>query len=395
MSTAKEAEGAPGLKWRTRSDGSRAPIWRARADLVKRGFLPKTVPLHYAPDDPALAKRCRALQAQMLSWAADPADAAKKRNEYDGTFASLVRLYETHADSPYRELGQSTQRTYAKTMELLVRNKGERRIDAVIGNDVRRWYKELVAASSMGWAYYTVNVLKAVLSFGSSLRIAECSLLRQELRAVRFSAGARRTEYLTADLVDAFCDKARELGFDWAGRMLRLQFDFAMRRRDVIGEYVREDDGMRWRDGLTWADVGKDGLVKRTVSKTRSKTGAVAVHSIHDYAAVAADLARTPPEQRIGPLVICHITGLPPTEEQARRFFRMVASKAGIPDTVWNMDARAGANTEAAAAGSTIEERMAMSTHSTLENSERYRRSNEEASRRAAAKRMAYRHGEP
>ena len=55
------------------------------------------------------------------------------------------------------------------------------------------------------------------------------------------------------------------------------------------------------------------------------------------------------------------------------------------------MDARVGANTEADQAGATIEERMAMSTHTTMKNSERYRRALEAASRRAAAKRTAYR----
>jgi hypothetical protein len=149
-----------------------------------------------------------------------------------------------------------------------------------------------------------------------------------------------------------------------------------------------------WRDGLTWADIDKTGMVEREISKTRRKTGAVAVHSIHDYPMVAANLARTPPDQRIGPLVLCHTNGVPPSEAQCRRYFRIVARAAGIPDNVWNMDARAGANTEADAAGATIEERMAMSTHTTVQNSERYRRRLEAPSRRAAAKRVAYR-GKP
>jgi hypothetical protein len=177
----------------------------------------------------------------MLSW-----DGDKPHEEtYDGTLASLVRIYETHKDSPYHELEEGTQRTYSKTMALLMHHKGARRIDGVIGNDVRRWYKELSAASSVSWAYYTINVLKAVLSFGSSLRIAECSLLRQELRVVRFNAGKRRTEQITAQQVAAFVGKARELGLDWMGRCLLLQFEFVMRRRDVIGHYVK-DDGGHW-----------------------------------------------------------------------------------------------------------------------------------------------------
>jgi hypothetical protein len=88
------------------------------------------------------------------------------------------------------------------------------------------------------------------------------------------------------------------------------------------------------------------------------------------------------------PLAICHLTGLPPTDAQCRRFFRR--PQVGIPDNVWNMDARAGANTEVDAAGVTIEERMALSTHTTVENSERYRRKLEAASRRAEAGRLPH-----
>jgi hypothetical protein len=69
----------------------------------------------------------------------------------------------------------------------------------------------------------------------------------------------------------------------------------------------------------------------------------------------------------------------------------LIARKVGIPDSVQNMDARAGGNTEADAAGATIEERVAMSTRTTTKNSQRYRRELEAASRRAAAKRMAHR----
>ncbi len=377
MSSTEEKTAAPGLKWRTRGDGSRVPYWCPRSELVKQGYRPKTVRLHYEANDPALADRCRALQAEMLAWAGDQSG-KRYKEEYDGTFASLVRIFETHEDSPIHEVGEATQRTYSKTMALLMNHKGKRRVDKVKGIDVKRWYKELIGASPVGWAYFTINVLKVVLSFGASLRFADCALLRNELQRVRFNAGPRRTEVITAKQVAVFVDKAREMSFDWMARCVLLQFEFAMRRRDVIGEYVTDDGGncgirqgrKVWRDGLIWADIDKNGIVRRIISKTRRKTKAQAVHAIADYPMVGQELARTPPEQRIGPLVICHITGQPPTEAQCRRFFRIIARQAGIPDKVWNMDARAGANSEADEAGATQEERMAMSTHSTQENSE-------------------------
>jgi hypothetical protein len=168
----------------------------------------------------------------MLTWAENRTGKTKHQEQFDGSFASLVGLYETHEDSPYHELAEVTQRSYT----------------------------------------------------------------------------------------------ARQMGFGWMARTLILQFEFSMRRRDVIGEYVRGEDGKpMWRDGLTWSDIDAKGIVRREISKTRKTTKAVAVHAIADYPMVTEELKRTPVGLRIGPLVICHLTGLPPTEAQCRRFFRLIA----------------------------------------------------------------------
>src|SRR5882724_398725 len=134
-------EKAPGLVWRKRRNGAQAAYWIARADIVKSGYLPKSVRLHYEPGDPMLTARCHILQAEMLTWLSE---AGKGRSaQYDGTFGSLVRFYETHPDSPYFDLKPKTQRVYSTTLELLMRHKGKRCVSAVDGSDVRRWYKEL------------------------------------------------------------------------------------------------------------------------------------------------------------------------------------------------------------------------------------------------------------
>jgi hypothetical protein len=389
-------EKAPGLAWRPRRDGSQVAYWIARKELVKAGYRPKSVRLHYELDDPALVTRCHALQAEMLDWATNNGEA--REVHYDGTFASLVRFYETHPDSPYHELEQETQRAYSKTLALLMRHKGARLVRAVDGSDVRRWYKELVASHSKGWAFYTINVLKAVLSFAATKRMKECLQLRAELREAKFGGSARRREFLTHAQVIAFYGQAVADDYGWMGRCLLIQFEFGMRRRDVIGKYVRAPgiDGIRlrgrlWRDGLTWNNIDPEGIARRQISKTRKTSGLVAAHAIEDYPDLAADLAKTPTEQRIGPIVLNPRTGMPPTEAQCRSIFRRVARKVGIPDNVWNMDARAGANTEALAAGADQDERKALLTHTEVRTNDGYARDLIAPSRRAAAKRVGLR----
>jgi len=384
-------EKAPGLIWRTRRHGPPVAYWIARRDLVKAGYRPKTVRLHGEPD--VVAARCRVLQAEMLAWSVDRRGVLGMT--YDGTFASLGRLYETHQDSPYRELRPATQRTYSKTLALLMVHKGRRRVDAVDASDVRRWYKELTEASSKSWAYYTISVLKAALSFGSTKRLSDCRLLRAELRDARFGGGAKRQEYLTHAQVIAFRDAARGTADEWMALCLLLQFELGLRRRDVIGEYVQEPgvDGIRlrgcvWRDGVTWGDIDTYGVFKRLVSKTSHTSAEMAVHAIADYPDLAAELRSIPAERRIGPIVINPKTGRPPTEAQCRRAFRRIARKCGIPDAVWNMDARAGANTEAFSAGATQEERMALLTHAEPATNEGYIRERLKQARAAAKKRV-------
>lgn len=389
-------ERAPGLVWRKRRNGPQVPYWIARTDLVRAGYRPKSVRLHYE-DAEALAARCYVLQAEMLNWSVENRRGPAIR--YDGTFASLVRYYETHPDSPYHDLHHESRRSYSKTMALLMKHKGARRIDAVDGADIRRWYKELCESHSKGWAYLTINVLKAYLSFGATKRIEECKTLRAELREARFGAGRRRKEQITYEQVVMVRKGAAELDMEWLGRCVTLQFAFAMRRRDVIGEYVKAEPGAAgirfgrriWRDGLTWNHIDQHGILNKLVSKTAFTSEVVAVHAIADYPDLVVELAKTPADKRVGPLVIHHNTGVPPTEAQCRAAFRLVARHVGIPDTIWMMDARAGANTEAFKAGADQNERMALLTHTERKTNERYIRDLTEPSRRAAAKRVGSR----
>lgn len=384
-------EKAPGLAVRKRRNGAPAHYWLARKDAVDAGYLPKSVRLHHGNGDPLLAARCHALQAEMLTWLSDGGKG--RPAHYDGTFGSLVRYYETHPDSPYFELTPRTQRVYSKTMELLMKHKGKRMVAAVDGSDGRRWYKELCETKSQSWAYFTINVLKAVLSFGATKRFKECIQLRAELREAKFKGGRRRTERITFAQVVAFRKAAHEMELGWMALTLTLQF-LGLRRRDVIGEYIRDEtaiNGIRrrnkvWRDGLTF-DCIRGGVLRKMVSKTEFTSAVTAVHTIADYPDLVEELALIG-ERRVGPIVINPRTEMPPTENQCRRAFRKIARRAGIPDSVWNMDARAGANTEAYEAGATEEEAMALLTHTERDTNRGYLRTMEEQSHRAAVKRV-------
>jgi hypothetical protein len=99
--------------------------------------------------------------------------------------------------------------------------------------------------------------------------------------------------------------------------------------------------------------IDKHDIVRLEISKTRKKIKAAAVHAIIDCPMFAEELACTPVEQRIRPLVTCRLTNHPPIA-QCQRFFRLIARQVVDPDDIWNMDARPSANGLSSARPSTV-----------------------------------------
>ena len=95
---------SPGLKWRSRAGGPPIPYWVAKSKAVSAGYPLKTVNLSSIPPDQLVA-RCTALEAEMQQWMS-----GKRERGYDGTLAGLLRIYETHAESPFRNLKASSHK---------------------------------------------------------------------------------------------------------------------------------------------------------------------------------------------------------------------------------------------------------------------------------------------
>ena len=84
-------------------------------------------------------------------------------------------------------------------------------------------------------------------------------------------------------------------------------------------------------------------------------------------------LEAVPLDQRIG-AIVKGAKGLPIRRDMYGRWFRQIARAAGIPDEVWNMDARAGGATEADKAGAAIEAIQSALTHTKESTTLRYLR---------------------
>ncbi|MBA4220242.1 MAG: integrase [Methylobacterium sp.] len=402
----------PGLKRRKRARGH-ALYWVAREDIVKAGFTPKTVQLHYADTSqelPLVSAACLRLQAEMLAWSAG---AKQDYKTFDGTIGSLSRRFQIDDESPVKDWKYNTCRSQLHVVGTIEKAFGARSLAALGLKDFRRWYNAAKAPKLPGGperidrACKIMKMVREMLRYGvaAELAQAECVRLLTILSATEFKQPARRRVRLEHSQVVAFIAKALEADRISLALGTAIQFETAMRQKDVIGEWLpvkglekptgivlrgrRGKGWRRWSNGLTWADLGPDMIVRKATTKTSALVG----HDLKVYPSVMELISRVPAEKRVGPLIVDETAGRPYAEFAYARDWRVIARSAGIPDTVWNMDARAGAITEAEDAGTDIETIRGGVGHTQATTTVRYSRGAVGKSRAIATSRNAHRTG--
>ncbi|HEY8566534.1 MAG TPA: tyrosine-type recombinase/integrase [Beijerinckiaceae bacterium] len=378
----------PGLKIRRNKDGTARLYWVARADMVRAGYEPETIRLPYSLDDPdhvtLISAACLRYQAEMLEWSS-----GRKRdlNRFDGTLRSLSRRYQTDEASPFnRRMKHTTREKDLHVLKLIEKAFGDRQLNALTLADFWRWYDKAKEPNAPGRpervrrAWGIMKKLRELFSYGVSAELTGCARLQAILLETRFPQPARRRVILDAAHVAAFIPKAVEMGRVSLALATAVQFDTMLRQKDVIGEWEpipagQEPGGIvlngrRWVPGLTWGDIVLDGVMR----KVTSKTGAVVAHDLTLCPHVLTVAEHFPAERRIGPLIIDETAGRPYADDAFQREWRKVARAAGIPDHVWNMDARAGAITEAEEAGADLDHIRAAAAHAQVSTTTRYSR---------------------
>ena len=393
---------APGLK----RGRHRQPYWIAR-QVVRdpMGFPDKCIPLPADADDAALARLCQEHTARLRTWLAkqkrNEADgAAALRTRYDGTVLSICRIYQEHPLSRFHSVKHNTRRTYLKDLNLIETTVGARLVRNVTILDVQRWYDEWrepdparPGKERVDRAHDAVAMFRTVIYFNAALRNADCKLLAGELERVKFEKGGAREQELTYQHAAAFIKTAMAFERDGTmppGRALSVaigtvaQFELLLRQMDIIGEWAPitatrklpagiatlDLDAERWAGFFTWENIaGWRWRMKTSKSKYRS----AADFDLTKYTLLLPLLEAVPLEERAG-AIVKGAKGLPVRRDMYARWFRQIARAAGIPDEVWNMDARAGGATEADEAGAALEAIQSALTHTKESTTLRYLR---------------------
>lgn len=395
----QEDESAPGLNWRTRADGTRVPYWVAPRAAVEAGFHPKTVNLSgIAPSH--IGERCRRLDIECKTFAK-----ASVGPTFDGTLGTLISIYQTHEDSPYRSLKASSVKPYETYARKLVDHMGHVKLATMTGLDIKRWHKgwrapaEAGGKERLGAATMALSVLKAAVSFGFVSGFANCERLREVMKDLSLPTPDARDHAPEAADIDRARQAAHELGRHRAALCYALQFETTTRQWDLIGQWLPMSDprpsaihanGEKWI-GPTFASIDENMVLSITPTKTERTTKKSVHVNLSGCQMVMAELARIPIEDRKGPLIINETTGLPYRGPTFTMVWADVREKAGLSPDLWNRDIRAGGITEAEKAGASVDDRAKLAGHSPKVNREVYSRDVQASSDRVVAIRAKFR----
>ncbi len=341
----------PGLKWRQRKN-SWVAHWGARDDAAKRQFPIKSRHL-WPPSEggagaepsaeewQAMSITCEDLQDEMLTWLRGGAAASgDPASMFDDTVTSLIRIYETDPDSPYKELRFHTAKTVLDAMEF--------------ENPKKR--KTFVTAP----------------------------------QAVAIRAEAHRRGRPSIALAQA-------LEFELGCRQKDAIWEWLPQSEPGLSEITAGGD--KAMHGFHWNNVTPDLWLSHRLSKSlRGRRATVSTESGHQkrwhlvlYPMVMEELALIPPELRVGAMVKAEHTGLPWRHKYFQQHWREIATAVGVPANVQNRDSRAGAATEGENAGADIETIRHGLGHSKPETTRIYTRTADEQTAKLATIRSASR----
>lgn len=384
----------PGYQSRGRSDGTRAHYWSPARASSK---APKGLPLRQLDgnmSEEGMAQQCRDWTDELLADLEGRAAPAR----YDGTINSLIRLYRTDENSPFHALKHATRvRDYDPTLRIIATTVGGRKILSLKGEDFRRWYREWGKGGMTRRAHGAIRKLRSVLSYGVEQKLNGCSQAREILSLIRFATPAARSVKMEYAHALAICHKALELGRPSIAITQAIQWDTALRRIHVIGEWLQVEDGdsggivrgkTKWR-GLSAADISADKVLTVPITSKNKKA------TRHDLTAcpLVMEVLKSAPLPSVGPLIVSETTGLPYRENYYAQDWREIATAAGVPDTVWSMDSRAGAISEAEEATGDLDAARKMAGHSTSKTTLVYVRNDDlDNNRRVAEARSKLKH---
>lgn len=404
-------QAAAGLAWRPRKNGW-AAVWLARQDIAANGFRPSTHQIGVFTKDLTEADlilirtECARLQDEMYAFG------AARPKMFDGSIRELVNAYQTDQDSAYQTMRYRTRRDTDNILKRIVAKHGTVKLVDIEVRELKRIYegfrrpdgkegRDLIAT-----AHAVMVTLRMMLTYGKLFniekaprdKVGECVRVREILSEMKFELVKPRTEAMTLRQCEDIITAAHKAGLPSIALAQALQFDLRARQRDIIGEWVPVSEpgisvidhyhARKWLRGLRHEEISSTLVLNHPASKT----GKMIERDLSLYPMIMAELEHIPADKRTGPMVICELTGRPWKQNHFRIKWREIATAAGVPATVYNMDSRAGGITETIeATGGNLEAGRKEADHSSIEQTAKYSRRSRQSNDKTAAAVLEFR----
>lgn len=408
-----------GLVWRPRKTHWRG-YWIARQDLADNGYPIKSRPLWppandptAAPDWASLSRACDVLQDEMLKYGTQGFGVVDCSKIFNDTIESLVKIYLTHKNSPYKKLRHHVQVTYSRRMAYIVRDFGQKKISTLTLDDFTEMHDFWLAPTErsngkrrVSHAHEQMVFVRQAFRLGKGLKLAGCRDAKDILDEMEFPNGKRRKTIVNDEQVRLIRSGAHARGKPSIALVQTLQDCLIVRQKDVLGEYIPlSDPGMsdvhsgreKWVIGFRWEELDEHMVLRHRISKSIRGRDAVAdldegevkEWSLPLYPPIMDELAlisgvpvasltrdKLPAS---GPMVVAEHNGKPWRQKVFATNWRKIARAVGIPDNVQSRDTRAGGATDAERKGADIEKVRQALGHSKPETTRIYERAQTEA----------------
>jgi hypothetical protein len=317
---------------------------------------------------------------------------------YNRTLGSLAEHFLASPASPIvkRKLRYSTRRYYRVMCLRIIDEIGTWRIGKITASDFAQFHEARVANGKIAMAHAVMGMLRTLATFGKTyLNCDECRAMSELLRGMRFQMAKPRTETLTAEQAIAVRRMAHQMGRPSIALGQAFQTDGAMRQKDVTGERVPGDepgdgipckDGTKSQRGILWEEIGEDLVLRHKTSKVGKLFQMPLVDApmvmeelrimlgLEGDAAITRDMLPAS-----GPILISELHNEPYNQNEWRRSWRKIATAAGIPRNVFNMDSRSGTITRwLVATNGDLDAVRIAATHSNVATTQRYSRAHAE-----------------
>lgn len=264
-----------------------------------------------------------------------------------------------------------TQKDYTYYLGKIEPEFGHLPVTAMSARVIKEYYKRVRCEKGITWAYHIMGALRAAFSWG----VSEDWIPKNPALDVTVTSPRKRLTIWEPDQAITYIEKATELGWHSIAAMATIF--------DCIGQSPIDVRMLRRR-----------GYNGKSITITRSKTGVRispvplwpdAKQALDDYLATRPALL---PDAFV---FVNDRIGLPWVESTLHKTHNEIRTAAGLPKKLQLQDFRRTAQTEAGAAGGTVDEIRALAQHSTRTAGEFYVHPDERFAAAVQDKRLAMR----